>query len=192
MLPHCAARPSLRRLGNNRQCGCATHTAKPKRDNFQINLWSSLFCFGSTSNTSFVIALALLVIPLGLEPKTYSLEGCCSIQLSYGTILRGKISLFFRLIKLFRPLYGQQCRQAPLSPNTTHCKSANYGNQHPYPIWPMVGHQRTIYSPNFAPNAVKNRLATTKNQKKLQKVLEETKKSLYLHPQNGHSTVEHF
>ena len=25
------------------------------------------------------------VIPLGLEPKTYSLEGCCSIQLSYGT-----------------------------------------------------------------------------------------------------------
>ena len=31
------------------------------------------------------IALALLVIPLGLEPKTYSLEGCCSIQLSYGT-----------------------------------------------------------------------------------------------------------
>ena len=27
------------------------------------------------------------VIPLGLEPKTHSLEGCCSIQLSYGTIL---------------------------------------------------------------------------------------------------------
>ena len=28
----------------------------------------------------------LFVIPLGLEPKTHSLEGCCSIQLSYGTI----------------------------------------------------------------------------------------------------------
>ncbi len=27
------------------------------------------------------------VIPLGFEPKTHSLEGCCSIQLSYGTIL---------------------------------------------------------------------------------------------------------
>ena len=27
------------------------------------------------------------VIPLGLEPKTHSLEGCCSIQLSYGTAL---------------------------------------------------------------------------------------------------------
>ena len=26
------------------------------------------------------------VIPLGFEPKAHSLEGCCSIQLSYGTI----------------------------------------------------------------------------------------------------------
>ena len=26
-----------------------------------------------------------IVIPLGFEPKTHSLEGCCSIQLSYGT-----------------------------------------------------------------------------------------------------------
>ena len=29
--------------------------------------------------------MRLQVIPLGLEPKTHSLEGCCSIQLSYGT-----------------------------------------------------------------------------------------------------------
>ena len=27
------------------------------------------------------------VIPAGFEPTTHSLEGCCSIQLSYGTIL---------------------------------------------------------------------------------------------------------
>ena len=27
------------------------------------------------------------VIRLGFEPKTHSLEGCCSIQLSYQTIL---------------------------------------------------------------------------------------------------------
>jgi hypothetical protein len=27
------------------------------------------------------------VIPPGFEPGTHSLEGCCSIQLSYGTIL---------------------------------------------------------------------------------------------------------
>ncbi len=25
------------------------------------------------------------VIPRGFEPRTHSLEGCCSIQLSYGT-----------------------------------------------------------------------------------------------------------
>ena len=28
---------------------------------------------------------ALFVIPSGFEPETHSLEGCCSIQLSYGT-----------------------------------------------------------------------------------------------------------
>ena len=27
------------------------------------------------------------VIPSGFEPETHSLEGCCSIQLSYGTNL---------------------------------------------------------------------------------------------------------
>ena len=27
------------------------------------------------------------VIPAGFEPTTHSLEGCCSIQLSYGTIV---------------------------------------------------------------------------------------------------------
>ena len=32
-----------------------------------------------------VTASVLFVIPLGFEPKTHSLEGCCSIQLSYGT-----------------------------------------------------------------------------------------------------------
>ncbi len=30
--------------------------------------------------------LLKFVIPLGFEPKAHSLEGCCSIQLSYGTI----------------------------------------------------------------------------------------------------------
>ena len=29
----------------------------------------------------------IFVIRLGFEPKTHSLEGCCSIQLSYQTIL---------------------------------------------------------------------------------------------------------
>ena len=33
--------------------------------------------------------LRLCVIRLGFEPKTHSLEGCCSIQLSYRTIQNG-------------------------------------------------------------------------------------------------------
>ena len=36
--------------------------------------------------SNIVWRFALFVIPLGFEPKTHSLEGCCSIQLSYGTI----------------------------------------------------------------------------------------------------------
>ena len=38
------------------------------------------------------LSLFSFVIPLGFEPKTHSLEGCCSIQLSYGTIIsRAKV-----------------------------------------------------------------------------------------------------
>ena len=33
-----------------------------------------------------------IVIPLGFEPKTHSLEGCCSIQLSYGTEPEGEVN----------------------------------------------------------------------------------------------------
>ena len=46
-----------------KQGDCATHMAKTKRDDFQINLKSSLSFLDSTSNTLFAIALALLVIP---------------------------------------------------------------------------------------------------------------------------------
>ena len=34
------------------------------------------------------LLVKLLAIPEGLEPPTNSLEGCCSIQLSYGTLRR--------------------------------------------------------------------------------------------------------
>ena len=37
--------------------------------------------------------MQFLVIPLGLEPKTHSLEGCCSIHLSYGTIPLGAANI---------------------------------------------------------------------------------------------------
>ena len=41
----------------------------------------------------------LSVIPIGFEPMTYSLEGCRSIQLSYGTLisLRSAKIIFFSL-----------------------------------------------------------------------------------------------
>ena len=35
------------------------------------------------------------VIRLGFEPKTHSLEGCCSIQLSYQTVLVAQKYNFF-------------------------------------------------------------------------------------------------
>ena len=44
--------------------------------------------------------LICLVIRLGFEPKTHSLEGCCSIQLSYRTIvirMGSHVRLFFRI-----------------------------------------------------------------------------------------------
>ena len=37
----------------------------------------------------------IYVIPFGFEPKTYCLEGSCSIQLSYGTL--NKKSIYIKL-----------------------------------------------------------------------------------------------
>ena len=44
------------------------------------------------------------VIPLRFERRTHALEGRCSIQLSYGTILNcgAKVCFYFELYKLFR------------------------------------------------------------------------------------------
>ena len=41
------------------------------------------------------------VIPSGFEPETHSLEGCCSIQLSYGTKSGCKITLFSLNTQIF-------------------------------------------------------------------------------------------
>ena len=38
-----------------------------------------------TKSPSRISERAIKVIRLGFEPKTHSLEGCCSIQLSYRT-----------------------------------------------------------------------------------------------------------
>ena len=43
--------------------------------------------------------------PVGLEPTTHSLEGCCSIQLSYGCIYPFPCPRYFFLYPLLPP-YG--------------------------------------------------------------------------------------
>ena len=48
----------------------------------------------------------MLVTPGGLEPPTNSLEGCCSIQLSYGAAPRGLCSGFPRRIEAVIDLGG--------------------------------------------------------------------------------------
>ena len=40
----------------------------------------------ATLASGYIVALIALVISAGFEPTTHSLEGCCSIQLSYETI----------------------------------------------------------------------------------------------------------
>ncbi len=51
------------------------------------------------------------VIRLGFEPKTHSLEGCCSIQLSYRTIINVrscKIKAILRIKKICRCLFNEK------------------------------------------------------------------------------------
>ncbi len=53
--------------------------------------WKNVFPMSSPQKNTYRDGtdkcLILRVIRLGFEPKTHSLEGCCSIQLSYRTIL---------------------------------------------------------------------------------------------------------
>ena len=48
--------------------------------------YSGRFVEKKTGQTRYESCLSRLVIPFGFEPKTYCLEGSCSIQLSYGTV----------------------------------------------------------------------------------------------------------
>ena len=59
-----------------------------------------------TSNKKRPPGKAASVIPTRFERVTHSLEGCCSIQLSYGTILNGTAKLvIFPLIANVEGLY---------------------------------------------------------------------------------------
>ena len=68
--------------------------------------FSLIFCIFDALVHSYA-----LVIPAGFEPTTHSLEGCCSIQLSYGTIakitlmgyMRCKNKSFISFIQKKRP-----------------------------------------------------------------------------------------
>ena len=62
-------------------------------------------------------AIEALACPEGIEPPTHSLEGCCSIQLSYGQNARKKApaGAFFCVVGAigFEPTtYGTQNRRA--------------------------------------------------------------------------------
>jgi hypothetical protein len=46
-------------------------------------------------------SLILFVIPERLERSTHSLEGCCSIQLSYGTFFRLQNYTIFQFLQLY-------------------------------------------------------------------------------------------
>ena len=67
-----------------------------------------------------------LACPEGIEPPTHSLEGCCSIQLSYGQKRKKahRVSFFLDMngrgerIRTFDPLVPNQMRyQAALRPD---------------------------------------------------------------------------
>lgn len=45
------------------------------------------------------------VIRLGLKPRTHSLEGCCSIQLSYRTKHFGKLNIHLTPVRFFMLLF---------------------------------------------------------------------------------------
>ena len=59
-----------------------------------VCMWYANWKIKRESNLSN--SLIIFVIPARLERATHSLEGCCSIQLSYGTLFRLQKYVFFQ------------------------------------------------------------------------------------------------
>ena len=52
-----------------------------------------------------IFSIFFSVIRLGLKPRTHSLEGCCSIQLSYRTKHFGKLNIHLTPVRFFMLLF---------------------------------------------------------------------------------------
>ena len=85
----------------------------------KLNLFSLLF-----SAPAVLFALfSALVIPAGFEPTTHSLEGCCSIQLSYGTIVKSsKSNTKFPITQTFRARFDFYCCASATWRGITHSR----------------------------------------------------------------------
>ncbi len=75
-------------------------------------MWTNRGQFTKQENRKSLVISHLrffLVIPLRFERKTHALEGRCSIQLSYGTILNcgAKVRFFAKVAKISRIKYSQ-------------------------------------------------------------------------------------
>ena len=73
----------------------------------------------------------LIVIQAGFEPTTYGLEGRCSIQLSYGTILNcgAKVMLFVKYQKHFYTFFVSICPGKGYKPNGKPVKYHRINNK---------------------------------------------------------------
>ena len=73
----------------------------------------------------------LYVIPLRFERKTHALEGRCSIQLSYGTILNcgAKVMLFVKYQKHFYTFFVSICPGKGYKPNGKPVKYHRINNK---------------------------------------------------------------
>ena len=83
-------------------------------------------------SSSFVVGYSPSARELGLrprfEPGTYSLEGCCSIQLSYGTKIAANIVNFEKFLKIFEHSLYAYILAFIFSKNSVNCMQLTSNN----------------------------------------------------------------